>query len=174
MHASQLFDSSAGLDMGELAHRLAISRATLYRVVGSRDHVLGEVLWQGGRRITDWSWQRAEGRGAARLLAAAASFNAAVVANEPLRSLLRKDPATAFRVLFMPEAGVHRRMVEHWSSLFAEIREKDGFTHPLTDGELAYVFVRLGESIIYADLLGDLQPDLALAAKVQRAVLLDG
>jgi hypothetical protein len=67
---------------------------------------------------------------------------------------------------------VHRRMVELWRGLFAAAREQDGFTHPLGDDELAFVFVRLGESIIYADLLADLEPDLALAAKVQRAVLL--
>ena len=158
--------------MEELARRLAVSRATLYRVVSSRDRLLGDVLWEAGRRITDRAVARAQGSGADRLLQAAAHFNAALVSNEPLRRLLRQDPATAFRVLFMPEPGVHRRMVEHWRGVFATTRATDGFTHPLGDEELAYVFVRLGESIIYADLLGGLEPDVELAAKVQRAVLL--
>ena len=170
--AARLFAATSALDMDDLARQLAVSRATLYRVVGSRDRLLGDVLWRAGRRITDRAWARAQGRGAERILSAAEEFNASLVANEPLRGLLRKDPATAFRVLFMPEAGVHRRMVEHWLRLFAEIRAEDGFTHPLSDAELAYVFVRLGESIIYADLLGGLDPNVALAARVQRAVLL--
>lgn len=172
--AGELFTATSALDMDELARRLAVSRATLYRVVGSRDRLLGEVLWRAGSRITDRAWARAEtrGRGAERILAAAEDFNASLVANAPLRGLLVQDPATAFRVLFMPEAGVHRRMVERWRRLFAELRAQDGFAHPLPDEELAYVFVRLGESIIYAELLGGLEPDVALAARVQRAVLL--
>lgn len=169
--ATALFGATSTLDMDELARRLAVSRATLYRVVGGRDRLLGEVLARAGVRITDSAWRRAPGRGAARLLEAAAGFNAALLGNEPLRGFLDRDPATAFRVLFMPDAGVHRRMVERWTHLFRHVRA-DGFTHVLTDEELAYVFVRLGESILYADLLSGREPDLELAAKVQRAVLL--
>src|SRR5712691_7933296 len=33
------------LDMNELAGELGVGRATLYRWVGSRDELLGEVLW---------------------------------------------------------------------------------------------------------------------------------
>src|SRR5215467_3933227 len=33
------------LDMGALAEELGISRATLYTWVGSKDRLLGEVLW---------------------------------------------------------------------------------------------------------------------------------
>ena len=169
--AGELFAATSALDMDELARQLAVSRATLYRVVGSRDRLLGDVLWRAGRRITERAAARAQGRGVERLLHTAALFNADLVENQPLRRLLKQDPATAFRVLFMPEAGVHRRMVELWRGLFAQARQ-EGFAHPLADEELAFVFVRLGESIIYADLLADLEPDLALAAKVQRAVLL--
>ena len=31
--------------MDELAHELAVSRATLYRAVDGRDRLLGDVLW---------------------------------------------------------------------------------------------------------------------------------
>jgi AcrR family transcriptional regulator len=170
--ARRLFAETAGVDMDELAHRLAVSRATLYRVVGSRDRVLGDVLAHAGERIARAALADAQGSGAERLLDAAARFNAALVAAEPLRRLLREDPPTAFRVLFTPEPGVHRRAVQLWAGFFAQARADDGFSHPLGDEELAFVFVRIGESIIYADLLAELEPDLALAAKVQRAVLL--
>lgn len=170
--ARRLFAETSGVDMDELAHRLSVSRATLYRVVGSRDRLLGDVLSHAGERMTQEAFDAAEGTGAERLLDAAARFNAAIVGAEPLRRLLRDDPATAFRVLFTPEPAVHRRAVQLWARLFAQARAEDGFTHPLGDEELAFVFVRIGESILYADLLADLEPDLALAAKVQRAVLL--
>ena len=33
------------IDMEQLAHELAVSRATLYRAVDGRDRLLGDVLW---------------------------------------------------------------------------------------------------------------------------------
>ena len=41
----EYFLNHATIDMDELALTLAVSRATLYRVVNSRDRLLGEVLW---------------------------------------------------------------------------------------------------------------------------------
>ena len=117
--ARQLFTETAALDMEELAHRLAVSRATLYRVVSSRDRLLGDVLWELGEATTRRAAQEAPGVGVDRLLGTAARFNEQIVAYQPLRRLLRDDPATAFRVLFMAEAGVHRRFVELWRELMA-------------------------------------------------------
>ncbi|WFE21319.1 hypothetical protein O7621_26330 [Solwaraspora sp. WMMD937] len=54
------FLSHGTIDMGGLADALAVSRATLYRVTGSRDRLLGEVLWWLGSR------QLAEACGARR------------------------------------------------------------------------------------------------------------
>ena len=42
---------------------------------------------------------------------------------------------------------------------------------PLALDDAAYVFVRIGESVLYSDLLGGREPDLALAAQVQRSLL---
>src|SRR3954467_10934199 len=44
--ACRLFLERGTVDMDELALRLAISRATLYRVVHGRDQLLGDVLWR--------------------------------------------------------------------------------------------------------------------------------
>ena len=169
--ARQLFADTAALDMEELARRLAVSRATLYRVVTSRDRLLGDVLWGLGEATTRRAAQEAPGAGADRLLWTAARFNEQIVAYEPLRRLLREDAATAFRVLFMAEAGVHRRFVELWRHLIEEEVAAGAFSPALPVGELAFVFVRVGESMLYADLLSDLTPNLELAATVQRALL---
>src|SRR5687768_6039636 len=44
----RLFLERGTVEMDALAGSLAISRATLYRVVHSRDRLLGDVLWQLG------------------------------------------------------------------------------------------------------------------------------
>jgi hypothetical protein len=74
-------------------------------------------------------------------------------------------------VLLMAEAGVHSRFVTRWRELL-EQAERDGeLTLPLAAEDAAYVFVRIGESMLYSELLGDREPDPALAARVQRVLL---
>jgi hypothetical protein len=71
----------------------------------------------------------------------------------------------------MAEAGVHTRFVARWQQLL-EQAERDGeLTLPLAAADAAYAFVRIGESMLYSDLMGDRAPDLALAAHLQRGLL---
>src|SRR5215813_9232978 len=52
------------LDMGALAEELGISRATLYTWVGSKDRLLGEVLWSFAGNGLEQVIAQAEGTGA--------------------------------------------------------------------------------------------------------------
>src|SRR5215510_9575506 len=52
------------LDMGALAEELGISRATLYTWVGSKDRLLGEVLWSFAADGLEQAIAQAEGAGA--------------------------------------------------------------------------------------------------------------
>jgi hypothetical protein len=72
----------------------------------------------------------------------------------------------------MPEAGVHRRFVELWRQLLDDELGEQG-SHRLDLDQLAYVFVRIGESMLYADLISGREPDLELAATVQTMLLRD-
>ena len=168
--AEALFHRTERLDMDELARAVSVSRATLYRVVGSRDRVLGDVLWRQGSRLLDRVAAAASGTGVDRVVLIAERFNRRLLGYPPLRRLLREEPQTAFRVLMMAEAGVHTRFVSRWRELLAQA-EGDGVRLPLALDDAAYVFVRIGESMLYSDLLGGREPDVALAAQVQRAVL---
>ena len=81
------------------------------------------------------------------------------------------EPETAFRVLFMPTAGVHLRIVAAWQRILDDALTS-GEICPTADVErLAYLFVRIGESMIHADLLAGREPDLDLAADLQRSLL---
>jgi AcrR family transcriptional regulator len=169
--AERLFHRTERLDMDELAREVSVSRATLYRVVGSRDRVLGDVLWRQGSRLLDRVAGETQGTGVDRLVRVAERFDRRLLAYPPLRRLLREEPQTAFRVLLMAEAGVHSRFVTRWRELL-EQAERDGeLTLPLAAEDAAYVFVRIGESMLYSELLGDRQPDPTLAAQVQRVLL---
>lgn len=168
----RLFHESGSLDMDELAAALNVSRATLYRVAGSRDRVLGDVLYAQGSRLMNRVVAETPGAGVDRLVAIAERLNAQLVAYQPLRRFIHDDPPAAFRVLFMPEGRVHIRFVELWRDLLVAAEQAGELVLPLDVDDLAFVFVRIGESMIYADLLAGREPNIALAATVQRALLL--
>ena len=168
---SQLFHHTGGLDMEELAQAANVSRATLYRVAGSRDKVLGDVLWRQGSRVLAQITAATPGHGVDRLIAISERFHRDLRAYPPLLNFLREDPATAFRVLLTADARVHSRFVEQWRTLLEELVSAGELVLPMSPADAAFVFVRLGESLLYSDLFGDREPDLDLASRVQRALL---
>lgn len=173
--ARRWFLDGRPLDMQALAGELAVGRATLYRVVGSRDRLLGDVLVSFARPTIATSLGRARALGTApgvdRIVSAARIMNRAVIDFVPLRTFVAAEPETAFRVLFMPTAGVHLRIVAAWQQVLDNALAR-GKICPTADVErLAYLFVRIGESMIHADLLAGREPDLDLAADLQRSLL---
>lgn len=172
--AERWFHTHGGLDMQGLAEQLAVSRATLYRVAGSRERLLGEVLWRQGSQAMARGARTATGTGAERLVSLARQFNEGLVTYAPMRRFLQGDPVTAFRVLFMAEARVHARFVQLWRELFVEAEQAGELELPFDVDELAYVFVRLGESMLYADLLSGLEPNVELCARMQLVLLTAG
>ena len=171
--ARKQFLSAGTLDMQDLAHSLAVSRATLYRVVGNRDRLLGDVIWSFGASTLQRAIQEtpAGSTGIERIVEVSRRFNEYVVSFLPLRTFLQSEPLTAFRVLFSPAGGVHERAVEAWRKLLQTAVENDHLELPFDVDRLAYVLVRSGESMLYADLICGREPDIDLAAFTQRAVL---
>jgi AcrR family transcriptional regulator len=171
--ARKQFLAEGTLDMQELADILTVSRATLYRVVGNRDRLLGDVIWGFGANTLARSIEETspDATGIDRIVETSRRFNEYVVTFEPLRTFLREEPLTAFRVLFSPAGKVHERAVIAWRNMLEESAERGEIKLPFDVDRLAYVLVRSGESMLYADLIGGREPDINLAAITQRAVL---
>jgi AcrR family transcriptional regulator len=167
------FLSEGTLDMQNLAEELGVSRATLYRVVGNRDRLLGDVIWDLGARTLRRAIEETspDVKGADRIIETSKRFNEYVVTFAPMRNFLQNEPLTAFRVLFSPVGRVHNRAVAAWRRMLEEASEQGELALPIDADKLAYVIVRTGESMLYADLIGGREPDIDLAASVQRAVL---
>ena len=128
--AERMFDADGGVDMEELSRRLGISRATLYRVVGSRERLLGDVLWWQGQRLMDHVAGQVTAAGAERLVQLARAFNERLIAYPALRRFLRSDPVLAHHVLFLPEARVHSRFVALWRELLVGFQKFSPITRP--------------------------------------------
>jgi AcrR family transcriptional regulator len=169
--ARRMFLQESRVDLDALAQALSVGRATIYRVVRSRDRLLGDVIWSFGEQTLQRAIAETQSTGVEGIIETARRFNEYVVTFEPLRTLLRTDPMTAVRVLFTPAGDVHQRFVQAWKEIFESASATGDLTLALPPDDLAYVFVRIGESMLYSDLLAGRRPDIELAAFVERALL---
>ena len=169
--ARRHFLRAATIDMDELAHELAVSRATLYRAVDGRDRLLGDVLWSLAEATYAQARRDVTSHGVGAILEISRRFTESVMTAAPFRRFLAAEPETALRVLLTPAGGVHARTVAMQRQIFAEAfagRESD---LPGDLDSLAYLYVRLRESILYADILSGRHPDAELAERAVRALL---
>ncbi|NGY65201.1 TetR/AcrR family transcriptional regulator [Lentzea sp. NEAU-D13] len=168
-HALRQFLRGSRIDMGELATKAGIGRATLYRRYGDRDRVLGEVLWVITQRAWARLWQASPQRGMARVIAVLDQAMRDTVASPPLRALLERDPETALRVLTSQQGVVQHRLVTGLAGLIRAERGDDTSEIPLT--KLAYAVVRLAESFCYSDIITGAPADIDTATDIIRKLL---
>jgi hypothetical protein len=163
--ACRHFLRHATLDMDILAVELAISRATLYRVVHSRDRLLGAVLWRMGERVLTEARRARTQSGVDGVLQVTRLFCGRLRTSAPFRTFLEAEPATAARVLFTASGGVHGRIVAAQHQIFLELGTEGACP------DLAYLYVRMVESALYAELLTGHPVDSALAERAARSLL---
>ncbi|MER5897280.1 QsdR family transcriptional regulator [Streptomyces sp. NPDC001876] len=168
--ACRYFLRHGTVDMEALAQDLAISRATLYRVVGSRDGLLADVLWQLADHLLDRARRRRTSAGVDGVLEITRYFVTSLRGSAPFRDFLRAEPETARRLL--TGGGVHRQAVLAQRGILLEESGESGPLWPAAGiDELAYLYVRVVESALYAELLSSRRLDPALAERTARAVL---
>ena len=159
------------LEMDALAASLAISRATLYRVVHSRDRLLGDVLWELGEQVLNRAREQRTATGVDGVIEVTHRFCVSLLRSEPFRDFLRAEPKTANRVLFTPAGGVHARAVAAQKEILLEAARRGELRLAADPDHLAYLYVRIIESTLYAELLNGQQPDLPLAERTIRSLL---
>jgi AcrR family transcriptional regulator len=155
------------LDMQSLAAELGIGRSSLYRKVGSRDHLLGEVLWYLTRRAVVRALDASAAlEGRQRVIAVVEHFLRDVHGQVSLKRLLQEEPEVALRLLTSKHGAVQRRIIAVVERLLAQEEARDGSRLTLDRATLAYIIVRIGESFLYADVIADNQPDVGRAVEV--------
>jgi len=159
------------VDMGALAEELRISRATLYSWVGSREKLIGEVLWSFAEEGLRQARAAASGSGATRIVEVFQRFIRQNASFAPLRRFIGQDPELALRVLTSKQSPVQGRMIAAARQLLAEEVEA-GALRPALDVEtLAYTLIRVAESFLYSDVIAGSEPDVERAVGVVRVLL---
>ena len=165
--ATATFLAGRRLDMRALAAELGIGRATLYRRVGGRDHLLGAVLWYLTRRGMGRAMRAGERlSGAERITAIAGAFMRDVNDQPAFRRLLDYEPEAALRILTSKHGPIQQGVIEWNSRLLAQEEARGAISVSIDRATLAYVIVRVGESFLYADVIADNEPDVELAVEV--------
>jgi AcrR family transcriptional regulator len=165
------FLASERLDMTTLAEQLGISRVTLYRWVGNRAALLGEVLAELAIRTARAERSRIDVTGADAIAHTATYLVQTLMAFEPMQDLLRTEPDFALRVLTTAEGPTAARITEYWAQEIEAEIAAGNFSPALSAADLAYLIVRLSESFVYKEVLAGEAADPALAARVFRMVL---
>lgn len=159
--AKRLWLAGERIDIGGLAERLKIGRATAFRWVGSRDLLVGEILWSMCETLMTEAAAKAPGHGAQRVAAICEHAVRAIVDFRPLRQFVRQDPEYALRLLTSKLGPVQGRSIDRVRQLLQAEEARGALPLPLKVDTLAYLIVRLCESFIYAKVISDQQIDVS-------------
>jgi AcrR family transcriptional regulator len=169
--ARRAFLAGERIDMQRIASELGVNRVTLYRWVGNRARLLGEVAWTLAERTIDVELERCHTRGGDRIAEVVTRFIEAVRTNEGMRRTVAQEGPVAVRLFTVGEGAVQPRLVEKFRSILEAEVAAGAFAPTAPLDELAYALVRVCEASIYLDLLVDQQPDLERVGRMIRAII---
>lgn len=172
--AAAWVEAGRRLDVQALAAELGISRVTLFRQVGNRRTLLAEALWLLTQRTLEAAarrWEAERPPGALRTPGTMRNINAIVSGSPGLRRLLDDEPALTIAVLTDPRGRVQTGIVAFTETMLRRDEAELGLVPLIEPEALAYALVRLGESFLYADVLASRRPDVALADRLQQALV---
>ncbi len=143
------------LDMQQLAAELGVGRATLYRWCGSRELLLGEVLWSVQRDALGAAWGRTRGDSVERLVRTLTRLLRDIREYEPLRVFFAEGGEYALRVLTSNHSIVQRRLIDWFAQWLRDEVDLDPTVDP---NDLAYAIVRVLESFVWSDMITGAAP----------------
>ncbi|MGL3148790.1 QsdR family transcriptional regulator [Microbacterium sp. A82] len=170
--AREIFITGERIDMGGLAASLGIERTSLFRWVGNRDALLGEVLWSlATPTLAQADHATADLSGGDRIAGILTHFVDDLITAEYFRRFLRREPARALRLLTTKESPIQRRYVATVEWLVHRELGDEPLGGAIDPAGLAYLLVRMSESFTYADLISGDPPSAARARTAFRLLL---
>jgi AcrR family transcriptional regulator len=170
--ARTTFIGGRRIDMGALAASMGVDRTSLFRWVGNRDALLGEVLWSLAIPTLVQA-EHACGRlsGGEQIAGILTHFVDDLITAEYFRHFLRREPARALRLLTTKESPIQRRYVATAEWLVRRELGEEPLDGAIDPAGLAYLLVRMSESFTYADLISGDTPSADRASVAFRLLL---
>lgn len=155
-------------DIGKMAQELGVGRATVFRWVGSRELLYGEVLSSMFDFALNAAREQARGVGAAYIAEVSRLLMKALVEHEPLQTFVKQDPEYAMRVLMSRSSTVEQRSAESVRKALEDQQRLGHIKPAMKLDDLAYLIVRIGESFVYREAITGTDADIEPAVTAIR------
>src|SRR5204863_1837964 len=142
------------VDVQAIAPELGRGRATIYRWFGSREGLLGEVLFQAAEPLLAEARTRAKGRGGPALLDTFDRFNRSLADAPALRRFVEAERDAAVRIITSGAGTLQPRIVARIQEVIEAEIEAGRYRAPVEPSTLAYAIVKLAEAFPSNDAAG--------------------
>ncbi|TGX51651.1 QsdR family transcriptional regulator [Marinobacter orientalis] len=157
-HARRLWLKGERIHLASLSEELNIGRATLFRWIGNKDLLMGEVLWSLYDSVRQDAIRHTSGHGVDYVVGVFRYINSILLHSQPLRRFIHDDPEYALKMLTSSRSTLHSRTVEANTRMLKEQVAAGYIQPPMNLESLSYFMVRLAESCLYADIIGGREP----------------
>jgi AcrR family transcriptional regulator len=156
------------VDMQTLAARLNVGRTTLYRWVGDREQLLGDMLSELANGLLATTAARTSGTGLDRFLASIRSYLELCIGSEAFQTFLAREPEVALRLIMSRRSPLFRHTAEGVAGLL-----DDAVPDARIDDrhDLAELVVQVGSALVSAAYAVGDEPDVDRAIEVTRTLL---
>ena len=159
------------VDVHEIAAELGLGRTTIYRWFGSRDGLIGEVIWRTAQPLLADARRAHDGGGGEGLLETFDRFNRALAEAPALRRFVEQEREAAVRVVVSGAGAVQPRIVSMITELIAAEVNAGRYRPTVEPATLGYAIVRLAEAFLFNDAAAGLRGDVDRLREVQAALL---
>jgi len=158
------------IDVQAVAAELGLGRTTIYRWFGSREALIGEVVFRAAEPLIEAARAGARGRGGAALLDTFDRLNRKLVDAPALLRFVEQERDAALRILTM-DGIPQRRMVGNITRLIENEVRIGAYTPPVEPATLAYAIVKLAEAFLFNDAAAGMRGDVDRLRDVEAALL---
>jgi len=159
------------VDVQAIAAELGLGRTTIYRWFGSREELIGEVLFRAAEPLIDAARAQARGRGGPALLETFDRLNRSLDAAPALRQFVEQERDAALRIITSGAGVVQPRMVARIAGLIEEEVQAGNYDPPVEPATLGYAIVRLAEAFLFNDAAAGMRSDVDRLRDVEAAIL---
>jgi AcrR family transcriptional regulator len=159
------------IDIRAIAAELGLARPTIYRWLGSREDLIGEVLILAADPLLDEARANARGRGGRVLLDTFDRFNRSLADAPALRQFVEQEHDAALRIICSGAGRVQPHLVARIAELIEDEVRRGRYEPRVEPSTLAYAIVRLAEAFLFNDAVAGMRGDVDRLREIEAALL---
>jgi AcrR family transcriptional regulator len=167
--ATQRYMRGRRIDVQAIAAELGVARTTIYRWFGSREELIGEVVFRAAEPLIDAARAGARGEGGAALLDTFDRLNRSYADAPALHQFVEQERDAALRIITSSAGNFHPRMVDRIAGLIEDEVRAGKYEPPVEPATLGYAIVRLAEAFLFSDV--GMRGDVDRLRDVEAAIL---